>query len=317
MMAMQPVDRRRFLAHAGTAAGFLTLGTGIRGQAETGPAGEIHLATNEYPWSVFYQRDGRNFASSLDIILGEVARSGIQGYEPLATSSAQVETVASLIGKHGLEMRSLYVNSVLHDAGQAEKSISQVLAIARRAKVVGTGIIVTNPSPIRWGGAEDKTDDQLRVQAQSLETLGKRLRAMGMKLAYHNHDIELRAAAREFHHMMAGTDPEYVTLCLDAHWIYRGSGNSSIALFDITKLYGRRVTELHIRQSRNNIWTEVFGEGDIDYPALVRCLVSIGIKPHLVLEQAVEKGSPKTLDALEAHRRSCETARQVFAPFAG
>ncbi len=311
-MDAQPVDRRRFLAQAG----ILTLGTGIRGWAETRPAGEIHLATNEYPWSVFYQRDGRDFASSLDIVLGEVARSGIQGYEPLATSPAQVDALASLLKKHGLEMRSLYVNSVLHDAGQAEKSISQVLAIAGRAKVVGTGIIVTNPSPIRWGGGENKTDDQLRVQAQSLETLGKRLRAMGMKLAYHNHDIELRAAAREFHHMMAGTDPEYVTLCLDAHWIYRGSGNSSVALFDILRLYGRRVTELHIRQSRNNIWTEVFGDGDIDYPALVRYLVSIGIKPHLVLEQAVEKESPRTLDALEAHRRSFETAQRVFAPFA-
>ncbi len=317
MKAMQPVGRRRFLEQAGTAAGFLTLGTGIRGRAETRPAGEIHLATNEYPWSVFYQRDGRDFASSLDIVLGEVARSGIQGYEPLATSPAQVDTLASLLKKHGLEMRSLYVNSVLHDAGQAERSISQVLAIAGRAKAVGTGIIVTNPSPIRWGGAENKTDDQLRVQAQSLETLGKRLGAMGMKLAYHNHDIELRAAAREFHHMMAGTDPDCVALCLDAHWIYRGAGNSSVALFDILKLYGHRVIELHIRQSRNNIWTEVFGDGDIDYPALVRYLVSIGIRPHLVLEQAVEQGSPKTLDALEAHRRSCETARQVFAPFAG
>ncbi|NWG12144.1 MAG: TIM barrel protein [Acidobacteria bacterium] len=280
-------------------------------------AAGIHLATNEYPWSVFYQRDGRDFASSLEAVLGEVAASGIQGYEPLAVSPAQVDSMAPLLRKHGLEMRSLYVNSFLHEADQVEKSVSQVLAIAGRAVEIGTRIIVTNPSPLRWGGTENKTDDQLRVQAHSLENLGKRLRTMGLKLAYHNHHIELRAAAREFHHMMAGTDPECVTLCLDAHWIYRGSGNSSVALFDILKLYGRRVSELHIRQSRNHIWTEVFGDGDIDYPALVQYLVSLGVKPHLVLEQAVEKESPKTLDALEAHRRSCESARRIFAPFSG
>jgi len=81
---------------------------------------------------------------------------------------------------------------------------------------------------------------------------------MGLTLSYHNHDIELRNAAREFHHMMVGTDPAYVTLCLDAHWIYRGAGNSAVALFDVLKLYGPRITELHLRQSKDNIWTETF-----------------------------------------------------------
>jgi inosose dehydratase len=56
----------------------------------------------------------------------------------------------------------------------------------------------------------------------------------------------LPRAAREFHHMMAGTDPDKVSLCLDAHWIYRGSGNSSVALFDVLKLYGSRTREIHL-----------------------------------------------------------------------
>ena len=187
---------------------------------------------------------------------------------------------------------------------------------AEKAKRAGTAIIVTNPSPIRWGGPESKTDDQLRVQAAALEKLGRQLDTMGLQLAYHNHDAELRNAAREFHHMMVGTDPKYVTLCLDAHWIYRGSGNSSVALFDILEMYGPRVTELHLRQSVNQVWTEAFGDGDIDYRALARHLLAIGLKPHLVLEQAVEQGSPHTMDPVEAHRRSSEYAREVFAAFA-
>ena len=60
-----------------------------------------------------------------------------------------------------------------------------------------------------------------------------------------------------------GTDPEHVTLCLDAHWICRGAGNSAVALFDVVKLYGPRVTELHLRQSVDNVWTEALSEGDI------------------------------------------------------
>jgi len=315
-MTSETLDRRAFVNRLGMAAASAALGMWRPASGFSQARDKLHLACNQYPWMVFFQRDGRNFDSSLDIVLADVAQSGLNGYEPLATSADQVDQLAPLLKKHGLEMRSLYVNSVLHKSDEADRSIEQVLAIAGKAKDAGTTIIVTNPSPIRWAGPESKTDDQLRVQAVALEELGRQLKAMGLRLAYHNHDAELRNAAREFHHMMVGTDPEYVTLCLDAHWVYRGSGNSSVALFDILELYGPRVTELHLRQSVNQVWTEAFGDGDIDYPALARHLLAIGVKPHLVLEQAVEQGSPRTMDTVEAPRRGSEYARKVFAAFA-
>ncbi|MEK7996392.1 MAG: sugar phosphate isomerase/epimerase, partial [Planctomycetota bacterium] len=256
------------------------------------------------------------FNADLDKGLGEVAASGMDGYEPLAGNPQEIDRLGPLLKKHGLEMRSLYVNSVLHERDKAEASIEAVLAIARKAKEIGTEIIVTNPSPIRWGGPENKTDEQLKVQAESLQKLALKLQGMGLVLAYHNHDIELRNAAREFHHMMVGTYPDYVTLCLDAHWIYRGAGNSQVALFDVLKLYGPRITELHLRQSKDGIWTEAFGDGDIDYEAVAKHLREISVRPHLVLEQAVEAGSPKTMPPVEAFQKSSQYAREVFAAFA-
>jgi len=278
--------------------------------------GKLHVSCNQYPWAVFYGREGRDFGASLDGALAEVAASGIDGFEPGVGGLQQVEKIAPLLKKHGLEMRSLYVNSTLHETGQVDKSIELVLAAAAKAKAVGTRIIVTNPSPIRWGGPENKNDEQLTTQAAALNTLGAELRRMGLTLAYHNHDIELRQAAREFHHMMVGTDPKNVTLCLDAHWVYRGAGNSQVALFDVLKLYGRRITELHLRQSRDGVWTEVFAPGDIDYRALAEYLLKIGVKPLLVLEQAVEAGSPNTLKATEAFTQSTRYTRRLFAGFA-
>ena len=275
------------------------------------------MACNQYPWGVFYKREKRDFAKSLETGFAEVAQSGMNGFEPMITTPAQADQVATLLKKHGLEMRSLYVNSLLHEQEQVAKNIDDIVAIAEKARQAGTRIIVTNPSPIRWGGAENKDDAQLKVQAAALDQLGARLKSLGLTLAYHNHDIELRNAAREFHHMMLGTDPSHVTLCLDAHWVYRGAGNSAVALFDILKLYGSRVTELHLRQSAKNVWTEAFGDGDIDYPALAKVLLGLGVKPHLVLEQAPEAGTPKTIDAIESHRRSRQYADRVFAAFAG
>ncbi len=325
-MANRISSRREFLRDTMWASGFAAAMPGVMGAVAkveggtaraAGSGGKLHVACNQYPWGVFYQREGKDFSVSLDAGLGEVAASGIDGFEPGVGGLQQIEQMAPLLKKHGLEMRSLYVNSTLHEAGQADKSIEEVVAAAAQAKAVGTRIIVTNPSPIQWGGAQNKTDEQLQTQAAALDKLGARLRETGLTLAYHNHDIELRNAAREFHHMMVGTDPRNVTLCLDAHWVYRGAGNSQVALFDVVKLYGPRITELHLRQSQNGVWTEVFGPGDIDYPRLAEHLLKIGVKPLLVLEQAVEVGSPNTMKAVEAFQKSTRYTRQVFAEFSG
>jgi inosose dehydratase len=314
-MFSDSISRRRFIEDLALTGGVVLMG-GRAARSERGRRSKLHVACNQYPWTVFYARDNRNFNADLDEGLGQLATCRLDGYEPLASNPQQIDRLAPLLKKHGLEMRSLYVNSVLHEREKADQSIETVLAIAHNAKTVGTKIIVTNPSPIRWGGPQNKNDAELRVQAAALEKLGRELKAIGLTLAYHNHDIELRNAAREFHHMMVGTDPDYVTLCLDAHWVYRGAGNSQVALFDVLKLYGSRITELHLRQSKDNIWAETMCDGDIDYPALAKYLLEIGVRPHIVLEQAVEKGTPKTMTTVEAFRESSQYTRRVFAEFA-
>lgn len=315
-MLNKDVSRRELLRDMAVVGGTVMMGAQTAGSAATRSRGKLHLACNQYSWLVFYQREGLDFNQSLDTGLADVAASGLDGFEPGINSPDDIDRLAPLLKKHGLEMRSLYVNSTLHDTSQTDKSIEEILAIAKKARQIGTQIIVTNPSPIRWGGPENKNDTQLEVQAKALDTLGAKVKSMGLRLAYHNHDIELRNAAREFHHAMLGTDPVNVTLCLDAHWVYRGSGNSAVALFDILKLYGPRITELHLRQSAAGIWSETFSDGDIDYRALAKYLLTIGVKPLLVLEQAVESGTPKTMKPLDAFRKSSQYAREVFAGFA-
>jgi inosose dehydratase len=308
-------NRRTFLSSlAGLAgAGLLSRAWAL----DLSPAGQLHVASNQYPWFTFYQRRGRSWTENLEASLKEFSQSGIAGYEPSVNNVEEVKALAPLLKKNRLEMRSIYINSTLHAPDQAAQSVEQAIAIAKAAQPLGVKIMVTNPSPIKWGGPEDKNDEQLKVQAETLNRLGAELRKLGITLAYHTHDSEMRHAAREFHHMMQATDPQNVSFCLDAHWVYRGAGNSQVALFDVLRLYGNRITELHLRQSKNGVWTEVFGEGDIDYRRLARELAAMGVRPHVVLEQAVEKGSPDTLTALEAHRKSLAYTREVFAGLAG
>jgi len=312
-MADRQMTRRGFLNRSFLTGGAVALSQGLVPVPARAQSGRIHVACNSYSWTVFYQREGRDFNQSLDAGLADVAASGLDGYEPGIGGAAEIDRLAPLLKKHGLAMRSLYVNSDLHEPDKAQASIENVLAVAEKARTVGTRIIVTNPSPLQWGGPRNKDDIQLKTQAAALNELGAKLKAMGLTLAYHNHDMELREAAREFHHMMLGTDPKNVTLCLDAHWVYRGAGNSQVALFDIVKLYGGRVSELHLRQSQDGVWSETFGPGDIDYVALADALREHKVRPHIVLEQAVEQGTPKTMKSVPAFRASTEYVRGGFA----
>lgn len=272
------------------------------------------LACNVYPWMTFYQRAGRDLEAELSAALAELATTRFTSFEPILHDRSTVDMLAELLPQHGLKMVSAYMNSEPHNAAKAAASVDHVMAVAAYAKAkLGTNIIVTNPSPISWGGPENKSDDEIRTQAKALDRLGAGLRAEGITLAYHNHDSELRMGAREFHHMLVATDTDNVKFCLDSHWVFRGCGDSSVALFDAVELYADRVVELHLRQSTGGKWDEAFAaEGDIDYQRLFDVLAAKGSTPLLVMEQAVEDGSPSEHDALSAHRASFEALREMI-----
>jgi inosose dehydratase len=304
------MNRRTFLASATAVAATTAWG------ADFPPA--PFISTNSYPWGTFAKRTGEKFELHSDDLLKKIASTGIAGYEPNIGKPAEFDGLADRLAANGLRMPSIYVNSHLHEESKVKESLASVLAIAKRAKELGVKTIVTNPSPIRWGGSEDKTESQLLGQAKALDALGAELRKTGIALAYHNHDSELRVGAREFHHMLTATDPQNVSFCLDAHWIFRGCGDSQLALFDAIQHYGSRVVELHLRQSTKGKWDEVFAaKGDIDYGRLIEWLKARRLAPLIVLEQAVEQGSPNVLDVVAAHRVSLKNAREAFAEIAG
>jgi inosose dehydratase len=306
-------SRREFLADAGLAAAAV-LGSDMALGAAAEPADKLHVAINQWSVGAVRGRDKQKAGVPFDTELAELSASGVNGLEPGLGSADQVDALVAQLQKHGLQLRSVYTGSAVDDPANVDQEFERIIALAKRAKEAGTKVIVTNPRvlPNRQG----KSDDQLRNQAAALNRIGRELAGMGMTLASHNHDVELQNAAREFHHMMVGTEPRALSLCLDAHWVYRGAGHSQVALFDVLKLYGTRVAELHLRQSSDNVWSETFGDGDIDYRLLAKRLLEAGVRPLLVLEQGPEGKTPQTLATGEVHRRSVRYVREIFAAFA-
>ena len=273
----------------------------------------LPISANEYNWVTFYNREGKEWGKDWDTCLAEFAKTKIPGFEPSINDAAHLEEMIPILRKYQIQLPSIYVGSLMHEEELAQKSSEQLIEIAKKAKSFGTKIIVTNPNPIQWGSGPLKNDRQLLCQSTHLDKVGKSLREMGVKLAYHTHDVELKADAREFHHVLQNTSPENLSFCMDVHWIYRGSENSQVAVFDTLKMYGNRIVSFHLRQSQNGIWTETFHpEGDIDYNKFAEEVKKMGIKAHLVIEQCLEEKTIQKLSVVEAHKINYSEVNKLF-----
>jgi inosose dehydratase len=192
----------------------------------------------------------------------------------------------------------------LHDADQAPAVIEKVLTAAKICRQAGFLLININPD----SAGREKTDDELRTQATSLDELGRELNKLDLILGVHNHLPEMLHGAREFRGNLRRTDRAHVGLCFDVHWIYRGGLAPIAALRD----YADRVVSWHLRQSRDNVWLEELADGDINYPEVAEFVREHGYLGPYTVELAVEEGSKLTRSIVENHRRSREYVRQVF-----
>jgi inosose dehydratase len=305
---MSPTTRRRFLqTAAATAVAAPLVGRSAAWAAEP----KLYIACNQFCWINMYGREGKNFNADLDAGLAEVKRSGMDGLEATLADAAGAEAMVPLLKKHNLGMRSLYTGATLHDSAKVDAEIERVVATATAAKrEIDLRVVVVNPASVH---GQAKSDAQLKIQADAMTQLGGRLAKIGIALAYHFHAPAWKDDGREFYHVMNETDPKLVQLCLDTHWVYRGSGNHAQKVYDVVRQYGTRVAELHLRQSKDGVWTECMCEGDIDDRRVAAGLKARGVKPLLVVEQAVEQGTPNTMDAVESHRRSRAYVEQVFS----
>jgi inosose dehydratase len=273
---------------------------------------KLPISCNSYTWYTFYGREDKEWWKEPDACAVDFLQSGLTAYEPSLSLAEDAKQMIAILRKHNILMPSIYVGTVLHKAEEGSKSIDTVLAIGQEVKKYNTKIIVTNPTPIQWGGPAVKTDAELLEQSSNMERLGSELRKMDLILAYHTHDTEMLAGAREFHHMLQNTSPDNVSFCFDVHWMYRGSQNSSVAVFNTLKMYGSRVVELHLRQSVNGVWSETLGKGDIDYERFAAELKRMKVSPHLVLEQCIEEKSPNTMGVVDAHKLDLKEVKRVF-----
>ena len=110
---------------------------------------------------------------------------------------------------------------------------------------------------VPWIGEEHRTGDAARRFVGTLNGLGERAKAAGLKLGYHNHDFEFApldgssgSGGTMWDLILAETDPALVALELDLYWVEYGGGDT-MALINAAP---ERYELLHVK--------DMTGEGD-------------------------------------------------------
>lgn len=299
----QGISRREFLQSTVATAGLLA-STGWSAPGNSPSAGETLVGSNIYGWGQYAQRENRK----LDVpeVISALRDCGYDYLENFLNSAQPEENAkfADQLKAKGLRPVSLYTGGRFHEAGKASETVARLVTVAKLCKEAGFSVISCNPDPI----GREKTDEELKTQAEALTQFGRELKALGMQLGIHHHMPEMANKAREFHNNFKQTKPDEVGFCYDVHWVWKGGIPPAEAL----KQYGDRVVTWHLRQSRDGIWYENLDTGDIDYAAVAAYAKEHGLPRRFTVELAIENGTKVTRSVVENHRESREFVRRVF-----
>lgn len=265
------------------------------------------LSAQLYIWTQDLAARGARLEEKLDEVLAATRRAGyedVQGWLSLFGDEATAARTAEALARAGLSMRAAYSGAPLHADAAAGPAIEAIVRQAKLGARYGLRVVVVNPDPV----GREKTDEELAVQARNLDRLGEELRDLGLFLAVHTHDPEMRSGAREWYHVLRNTSPEKVFFCLDLHWVLRGGQDP----YKLLEEAGARLVDLHLRNSAGGVWSESLGDGDIDHRRVAEILRRGKPRGLFTVELAYEAGTARSRTVEENLARSREYALSVF-----
>lgn len=138
---------------------------------------------------------------------------------------------------------------------------------------------------------DTKSRSGAKSMADVLTVLGKKCKAAGLKLLYHNHDFEFKKDGDgivAIDYLLENTDPKYVNFQMDLYWVTK-AGADPIAYFE---KYPGRFIMWHVKDMDDQGRFAPVGKGNIDFARILANKKLSGMKYYMVEQD-------KTFDGLE------------------
>ncbi|MEP7277992.1 MAG: sugar phosphate isomerase/epimerase [Bacteroidota bacterium] len=147
---------------------------------------------------------------------------------------------------------------------------------------------------------KNKTIENWKETCERFNDVGKRFKQAGLRLGYHNHDIEFIPTNNQIPYdtVLNYTDPEFVTIQMDIWWIYTG-GQDPISFIE---RYPGRFELCHIKTKE--ILNNDAAVQKLNYKKILGHSKKAGFK-EFILEN--EKGIAEPIDFIEKSYRYMKT----------
>jgi len=292
------LSRRTLLAFATTAAGGALLAP-------------VALAVTKQP---FFERVNLPIGLELYTVAKEVtadldgsfARIAQIGYKQVEVSGYYGHTPAELraaCDRHGLLCRSMHAQGQPARAA-ADASFTDLPKLIDDAKTLGVKYVVLPMVPLRldfkssaltmdsfMDAVRRVTVEDWKACAQLLNEKGEQLARAGLKIGYHNHNIEFAPIGNTtpYEILMQETNPSVVTFELDVGWV-ASAGLDPITLI---KRHRGRFQLMHVKDLKSSTKTNYTiqmdpadtGAGMLDWAKLLPAAYDAGVRNFLVEQE--------------------------------
>ena len=291
------LSRRTLLALASSAAGSALLPPSVSAASNQPFFKRVKLPIGLELYTV-----AKEAAADLDDTFARIAQIG---YKEVEVSSYYGHTAAQIraaCDRHGLLCRSL------HAQGQATRapedaSFTDLPKVIDDARILGAQYVVLPMLPLRLNfksstmtmqtfmdAVRSVTEDDWKACAALLNDKGEQLARAGLKIAYHNHNIEFAPIGKTtpYEILMKETHPSLVTFELDVGWV-ASAGLDPVALLN---QYKGRFQLMHVKDLKATtkpnytIQTDPadIGAGTLDWKKLLPTAYEAGVR-HFLVEQ--------------------------------
>jgi inosose dehydratase len=219
----------------------------------TGPPGASRFRLGSAPdsWGVWFPDDPAQVPWQR--FLDELAAAGYEWLElgPHGYLPTDPHQLGDEVGRRGLKVSAGDVAGAIHRVDAWPSVMEETRRVAELTAAVGGRYLVLMPDMYRdvfSGEFLEPTlldDDGWKTLVGSVNELGRIVSGeYGISLVFHPHADSHVETQEEIERLLADTDPEHVSLCLDTgHIVYRG-GDSLALIRD----YPERIGYVHIKQ---------------------------------------------------------------------
>ncbi len=250
----------------------------------------------------------RDYAQLLSV-LDDLVAAGYEGFE---TNYASLQShfedpgpARAEIEKRRIKLIGLHGSINFTKPENLDKDRAQFDRLAKASKGLGAELLILSSSGVPRDAEGRLQASALKLRCEELNRAGAACRAMGIRLATHNHARETANDGEEVNAVMQRTDPRNVSMLMDAAYVH--AANLNVAGF--FRRYHRRVAGMHLRDYRDGKEVDL-GQGDLDLKGIAAAMRETGWTGWAILE-VNKRAGVSSRELVETNRKAMRDIMKI------